>query len=154
LLEQMGLPPGRANLVMGRPRPIGDVMCSHPAVRIISFTGSTNVGKVLMANVAPYVKRLAMELGGNAPYLVMDDADLTLAADSLMANKFRCAGQTCVCANRVYGHRGVAAAFTREMADRVSKLKVGNGLKAQTDIGPLINRAAFDKVDRHVRDAI
>ena len=154
LLDQVGLPKGRANLVVGRPTPIGDTLCSHPAVRIISFTGSTEVGKVLMAKVAPHVKRLALELGGNAPYIVMEDADLTTAADALMANKFRCAGQTCVCANRVYVHRGVADAFTREMAERVSKLKVGDGLSTETDIGPLINRAAFDKVDRHVRDAL
>jgi succinate-semialdehyde dehydrogenase/glutarate-semialdehyde dehydrogenase len=139
---------------MGRPRPIGDTLCSHPSVRIISFTGSTEVGKVLMANVAPHVKRLALELGGNAPYIVMGDADLATAADALMANKFRCAGQTCVCANRVYVHRDVAESFTRQMAERVGKLHVGNGLEAHTDIGPLINRAAFDKVDRHVRDAV
>ena len=154
LLERVNIPAGRANLVVGRPTPIGDTMCSHPAVRIISFTGSTEVGMVLMAKVAPHVKRLAMELGGNAPYIVMDDADIPTAADALMANKFRCAGQTCVCANRVYVHRGIADAFTREVAERVAKLKVGDGLQQETDIGPLINRAAFDKVDRHVRDAI
>ena len=154
LLERVGLPPGRANLVIGLPTPIGDTLCSHPAVRIISFTGSTEVGMVLMGKVAPHVKRLALELGGNAPYIVMDDAEVTTAADALMANKFRCAGQTCVCANRVYVHHGIVESFAREMAERVGKLKVGDGLSSETDIGPLINRAAFDKVDRHVRDAI
>jgi succinate-semialdehyde dehydrogenase/glutarate-semialdehyde dehydrogenase len=154
LLERVGLPPGRANLILGRPKPLGDALCTHPTVRIISFTGSTEVGKTLMANVAPHVKRLALELGGNAPYIVMEDADLPAAADALMANKFRCAGQTCVCANRVYVHRDVADAFTHEMAERISTLKVGNGLEADTDIGPLINRASFDKVERHVRDAV
>jgi succinate-semialdehyde dehydrogenase / glutarate-semialdehyde dehydrogenase len=154
LLEKVGIPAGRANLVLGRPRPIGDTLCSHPAVRIISFTGSTEVGKVLMANVAPHVKRLAMELGGNAPYIVLADADLAVAADSLMANKFRCAGQTCVCANRILVHRDVAEAFTREMANRIAKLNVGNGLEEGVEIGPLINRDAFDKVAQHVKDAI
>jgi succinate-semialdehyde dehydrogenase/glutarate-semialdehyde dehydrogenase len=154
LMQQLDLPPGLVNLVIGRPKPIGQVLCSHPAVRIISFTGSTEVGKALIAQTAPYVKRLAMELGGNAPYIVMDDADLNVAADSLMANKFRCAGQTCVCANRVYVQRGIEKAFMAAVSDRVSKLRVGNGSDPQTDIGPLINRAAFDKVDRHVRDAI
>ncbi len=115
LLDRVDLPPGRANLILGQPKPLGDAMCSHPDVRIISFTGSTEVGKILMANVAPYVKRLALELGGNAPYMVMEDADLPAAADALMANKFRCAGQTCVCANRVYVHRGIAEAFSSEM---------------------------------------
>ncbi len=154
LLERVGLPAGVANLVLGPPGPIGDVLCSHPTVRIISFTGSTEVGKLLAAKVAPHVKRLALELGGNAPYLVLDDADLATAADALMANKFRCAGQTCVCANRILVHRKIAAEFTHAMAVRVAKLRVGHGLDPQTDIGPLIDRAAYDKVDRHVRDAV
>jgi succinate-semialdehyde dehydrogenase / glutarate-semialdehyde dehydrogenase len=154
LIESLDVPAGLLNLVIGRPKPIGDVLCSHPAVRVISFTGSTEVGKFLIAATAPYVKRLAMELGGNAPYIVMDDADVNLAADSLMANKFRCAGQTCVCANRVYVQRGIEKAFMSAMSERVVKLRVGNGSDPQTDIGPLINRAAFDKVDRHVRDAV
>jgi succinate-semialdehyde dehydrogenase/glutarate-semialdehyde dehydrogenase len=154
LIEQLDVPAGLLNLVIGRPKPIGQVLCSHPAVRIISFTGSTEVGKTLIEQTAPYVKRLAMELGGNAPYIVMEDAEVNLAADSLMANKFRCAGQTCVCANRVYVQRGIEKAFVAAVSERVARLKVGNGSDPQTDIGPLINRAAFDKVDRHVRDAI
>jgi succinate-semialdehyde dehydrogenase/glutarate-semialdehyde dehydrogenase len=154
LLEKLDLPTGLVNLVIGRPRPISKVLCSHPAVRLISFTGSTEVGKELMAQVAPYVKRLALELGGNAPFIVMDDADVDLAADALMMNKFRCAGQTCVCANRVYVQRGIEKAFLAAISERVSRLRVGNGSDPQTDVGPLINRAAFEKVDEHVQDAL
>ncbi len=154
LLEKSGLPAGRANLVIGQAAPIGDTLCAHPLVRLISFTGSTRVGKQLMANVAPHIKRLALELGGNAPFIVFDDADLDAAADALMSNKFRCAGQTCVCANRVLVHEKVVDRFTQAVTTRVAKLKVGNGLEPGVDMGPLINRAGFDKVNRHVNDAI
>ena len=154
LLERLTLPPGRLNLVIGSPAPIGEAICSHPAVRLISFTGSTEVGKLLIQKTAPHVKRLAMELGGNAPFVVMDDADVNAAADALIANKFRCAGQTCVCANRIYVQRGTAPAFTEAVVQRVQRLHVGNGLNPETDIGPLINRAGFEKVDRHVNDAL
>jgi succinate-semialdehyde dehydrogenase/glutarate-semialdehyde dehydrogenase len=155
LIERLdGVPRGLVNFVTGRPGPIGKVLCSHPAVRLISFTGSTEVGKVLIEQTAPYVKRLSMELGGNAPFIVMDDADENQAADALLANKFRCAGQTCVCANRVYVQRGIERSFVAAVSERVARLKVGNGTEPGTDIGPLINRAAFEKVDRHVRDAI
>jgi succinate-semialdehyde dehydrogenase/glutarate-semialdehyde dehydrogenase len=154
LLQRLELPPGRLNLVIGRPAPIGEVLCSHPAVRLISFTGSTEVGKLLIEKTAPYVKRLAMELGGNAPFIVMDDADINTAADALMANKFRCAGQTCVCANRVYVQRNVAGPFIEAIAGRVQRLRVGNGMDPDTDIGPLINRDGFEKVDQHVKDAL
>ncbi|MCS7033636.1 MAG: aldehyde dehydrogenase family protein, partial [Phycisphaerae bacterium] len=119
LLQPLDLPPGLANLVIGRPEPIGRVICSHPSVRLISFTGSTEVGRLLIAQSARQVKRLALELGGNAPFLVMEDADLAAAADALTANKFRCAGQTCVCANRVLVHWRVAEEFTRAVAARV-----------------------------------
>jgi succinate-semialdehyde dehydrogenase/glutarate-semialdehyde dehydrogenase len=154
LIEPLDIPAGTLNLVLGKPAPIGDTLCAHPAVRLISFTGSTAVGKHLIANTAPYVKRLAMELGGNAPFLVMEDADINAAAEALMSNKFRCAGQTCVCTNRVYVQRGAVEAFVAAISDRVRKLRVGNGMEEQTDIGPLINVAGFDKVDRHVRDAL
>lgn len=154
LLERLDVPPGRLNLVIGRPAPIGDVLCSHPAVRLISFTGSTAVGKYLIQATAPHVKRLALELGGNAPYIVLNDAEVDVAADALMANKFRCAGQTCVCANRIYVQRGVEPAFVEAISERVRRLTVGNGMEPQVDIGPLINRAAFEKVDRHVKDAL
>lgn len=153
LLDTLDIPKGRLNLVMGASGPIGDTLCSHPAVRLISFTGSTEIGKVLMANVAPHVKRLALELGGNAPYIVLDDADLTVAADALMANKFRCAGQTCVCANRIYLHQKIERDFLDLVVQRVKKLRVGNGLEPGVDIGPLINREGWDKVQQHVEDA-
>jgi succinate-semialdehyde dehydrogenase/glutarate-semialdehyde dehydrogenase len=152
--ERAGIPAGRLNLVVGPSAPIGDVLCRHPAVRVISFTGSTEVGRELIAKTAPYVKRLALELGGNAPFIVFEDADLAVAVDALLSNKFRASGQTCVCTNRVYVHRRIAESFTSAVAERVRKLRVGNGLEPQTDIGPLINRDAFDKVAAHVRDAI
>jgi len=154
LLDQLSLPAGVANLVIGRPAPIGDVLCAHPAVRLISFTGSTEVGRLLMRNSAPFVKRLSLELGGNAPFIVMDDADIPAAVDALMLNKFRCAGQTCVCANRILVQSKVADAFAAEISKRVAKLRVGNGIEPGTDIGPLINQAAVEKVKRHVDDAL
>lgn len=154
LLEKMGLPMQRLNLVMGRAAPIGKVFCEHPAVRVISFTGSTATGALLARQAAPHIKRLALELGGNAPCIVFEDADMERAADALVANKFRCAGQTCVCANRVYVHEDIHARFVESLAARISKLKSGNGLDPETDIGPLIDRAAFEKVQAHVADAL
>ncbi|MEX2213419.1 MAG: NAD-dependent succinate-semialdehyde dehydrogenase [Phycisphaeraceae bacterium] len=154
LLAKLDLPAGKVNLLIGSPQTIGDVLCQHPSVRLISFTGSTEVGRLLLHNTADYVKRLTLELGGNAPFIVFDDADLDAAADHLMANKFRGSGQTCVCANRVYVHRLVVDAFAQKLAQRVKKLKVGNGLEPDTDIGPLIDENAFKKVKRHVDDAI
>ena len=154
LIEQIGLPPGKANLVLGPAGEIGNALCEHPAVRVISFTGSTSVGKKLIADTAPHLKRLALELGGNAPFIVFDDADVDRAVDQLMANKFRGAGQTCVCANRVYVQQGIADTFAEKLAARVSTIKVGNGMEAGITMGPLIDRRAFDKVKRHVDDAI
>jgi len=154
ILDQFHLPAGRFNLVIGKAGPIGEVLCAHPAVRLISFTGSTVVGRLLMAQAAPYVKRLALELGGNAPFMVFDDADIEAAVNALMLNKFRCAGQTCVCANRVLVARSVQKDFTDAIAARVAALRVGDGLDASTDIGPLINRGAVEKVNRHVTDAL
>jgi succinate-semialdehyde dehydrogenase/glutarate-semialdehyde dehydrogenase len=154
LLRQLDLPAGRLNLVIGSPEPISDAIFAHPAVRLVSLTGSTAVGKLLIQKSAAGVKRLALELGGNAPYIVMDDADIDAAADALMANKFRCAGQTCVCANRIYVQQGIGSKFNEAIAQRVAKLHVGNGMEPQTDIGPLINREGFQKVDHHVRDAV
>ena len=154
LLEKIGLPMQRLNLVMGRAAPIGKVFCEHPAVRVISFTGSTEIGAFLARQAAPHIKRLALELGGNAPCIVFEDADVEQAADALIANKFRCAGQTCVCANRVFVHEDIHDRFVESLAARMSQLKVGNGLDADTHIGPLINRAAFEKVQAHVADAL
>ncbi|MCC7349464.1 MAG: NAD-dependent succinate-semialdehyde dehydrogenase [Phycisphaerales bacterium] len=154
LLQTLDLDKGRANLVIGQPKPIGEVLCTHPAVRLISFTGSTEVGRLLMASTAPQIKRLGLELGGNAPFIVMEDANLPNAVQALMANKFRCAGQTCVCTNRVYVQASVEKEFIAMAAERIRLLRVGNGLDAQTQIGPLIHRQAFDKVDRHVKEAL
>ena len=114
LMEQIGLPPGKANLLLGPAGEISDVLCEHAAVRIISFTGSTGVGKKLMAATAPHLKRLALELGGNAPFIVFDDADVDSAVSNFMSNKFRGSGQTCVCANRLYVQSGIAARIGRK----------------------------------------
>ena len=154
LLDSLRLPDGLANLVIGDAAAIGGVLCIHPAVRSISFTGSTEVGKLLLAQTAPHVKRLTLELGGNAPFIVFGDADLDAAADHLMQNKFRAAGQTCVCANRIYVHRTVAAAFTAKVVERAARLRVGDGMQPDVDLGPLIDRAGFDKVRAHVEDAL
>ncbi len=154
LLEQLELPSGKANLVLGPAGEISDVLCEHPAVRVISFTGSTSVGKKLATATAPHLKRLSLELGGNAPFIVFADADLQQAVDQLVTNKFRGAGQTCVCANRVYVQRGIADAFAARLVERVNSMKVGNGMDRDVDIGPLIDRQAFDKVARHVDDAL
>jgi succinate-semialdehyde dehydrogenase/glutarate-semialdehyde dehydrogenase len=154
IARQAGLPAGMINLVIGSAEPISETMCQHPAVRLISFTGSTEVGKLLAASTAPHVKRLALELGGNAPFIVFEDADLESAADALMANKFRGSGQTCVCTNRVYAHAQIMESFVNLVAQRVRNLSVGDGMDPETDIGPLIDRAGFDKVAEHVADAL
>lgn len=154
IVDRLGVPPGVANLVTGKAGPIGDVLCTHPAVRLISFTGSTEVGKLLASKAAPHLKRLSLELGGNAPFIVFADADLEKAAKELMTNKFRASGQTCICTNRVYVEEAVAEKFVALVVDHVSRLKVGNGMEPDSDIGPLINREGFDKVAEHVRDAM
>ncbi len=154
LIERIGLPPGKANLVLGPASEISDVLCEHPAVRVISFTGSTAVGRKLAADSAPHLKRLSLELGGNAPFIVFDDADIDHAADQLMANKFRGAGQTCVCANRVYIQKSIADVFVKKLVTCVNTLRVGNGMEAGVTMGPLIDRKAYDKVKQHVDDAI
>jgi succinate-semialdehyde dehydrogenase/glutarate-semialdehyde dehydrogenase len=152
--ERAGVPPGLVNLVIGRPEPIGAVLCSHPVIRVLSFTGSTEVGKLLLRDTAPHIKRLALELGGNAPFIVFGDAGIEAAADALMLNKFRCSGQTCVCSNRIYVQHEIADELVVAVVARVEKLRVGHGLEAGTDIGPLINRNGFDKVATHVADAL
>lgn len=154
VMDKLDLPDGMVNLVMGKASVIGKVLCEHPDVPMLSFTGSTEVGRQLILDTAPQIKKLALELGGNAPFIVFDDADLDAAADNLVANKFRGGGQTCVCANRIFVHEKVADAFAGKLADRVAGLTVGNGLESGVDIGPLINRAGFDKVRRHLEDAL
>lgn len=154
LLDRLDMPKGFVNLVMGSASTIGKVLCEHPHVPVISFTGSTEVGKQLIDMTKDRVKRLSLELGGNAPYVVFADADLTAAADHLLANKFRAGGQTCVCTNRVLVQREVAEKFAGLVAERTAKLKVGDGLAPDTDIGPLIDRAGWEKVRDHVKDAL
>lgn len=152
--EHLDLPPGMVNLVMGPAGPIGDTLCAHPDVPMISFTGSTGVGQQLIESTHKNVKRLGLELGGNAPYIVFDDAELDKAADYLMANKFRGSGQTCVCANRILVQKGAVEAFTEKVVERANKLRVGDGMEEGTDVGPLINKSGFDKVRNHVKDAL
>ena len=154
VLDGLDLKPGAVNLVFGDAPAIGQAMCSHAAVRVLSFTGSTAVGKLLAAQCAPHVKRVSLELGGNAPFLVFADADLPRAVDALMASKFRSAGQTCVCANRVYVARTIAEPFIAALVARVDALKVGVGSLPGVEIGPLIDQGAWSKVDRHVREAV
>lgn len=155
LLEQeVRLPAGWANLVPGSAGAIADALLGHPEVAVISFTGSTEVGKELIVKSAAQVKRVALELGGNAPYIVFADADLDKAVEQLMANKFRGSGQTCVCANRILVERSVAPEFAARLAKRVNALRLGNGLEESTDIGPLVDRAGYEKVRHHLNDAL
>ncbi len=154
LMDKLDLPDGMVNLVMGKASVIGKVLCEHKDVPMLSFTGSTEVGRRLILDTAEQVKKLALELGGNAPFIVFDDADLDAAADNLIANKFRGGGQTCVCANRVFIHEKVAEAFGQKLAERVNRMTVGDGMKDGVDIGPLVNQAGFDKVKRHLEDAL
>jgi succinate-semialdehyde dehydrogenase/glutarate-semialdehyde dehydrogenase len=152
--QAAGVPDGVFNVVTGRPGEIGEVLTGHPTVRKLTFTGSTAVGKTLMAKCAPTVKRLSLELGGNAPFMVFDTADLDRAVEGVMASKFRNAGQTCVCANRILVQAGVYDRFLERLEARVRALKVGDGLDPSVDIGPLINASAVDKVQDHLADAL
>ena len=154
LAERAGIPAGVFNIVTGDAPAIGKVMCEHPTVRFVGFTGSTPVGKTLMRQAASTVKRVGLELGGNAPFIVFDDADLDAAVEGAMISKFRNAGQTCVCANRIYAQEGVYDAFVEKLARKVMELKVGNGVDVGVTQGPLITKAALDKVTRHVNDAV
>jgi succinate-semialdehyde dehydrogenase/glutarate-semialdehyde dehydrogenase len=153
--ERAGLPPGVLNIVTGHDAAaIGGEMTAHPKVRKLSFTGSTAVGKTLMAQCAHGVKRVSLELGGNAPFIVFDDADLDAAVAGAIASKFRNTGQTCVCANRLLVQDGVYDAFAAKLADAVRALRVGDGLRGDTDQGPLIDAKALEKVEAHVADAV
>jgi len=154
LAERAGIPAGVVNIVTGLPAAIGAELTANPTVRKLSFTGSTRVGSMLMAQCAPTVKRLSLELGGNAPFIVFDDADLDAAVGGAIASKFRNGGQTCVCSNRILVQAGIHDAFAARLAARVAAMKVGPGTAAGTDIGPMINRAATEKIARHVADAV
>ena len=153
LAEQAGLPPGLLNVVTGDAQHIGQVLCDSTLVKKLSFTGSTRVGKLLMRQCADTVKKLSLELGGNAPFIVFDDADIQVAIDGLVASKFRNTGQTCVCANRVLVQSGIYKQFVKAVVRTVQQLKVGDGLQSGTDLGPLISQAGFDKVHDLVDDA-
>jgi succinate-semialdehyde dehydrogenase/glutarate-semialdehyde dehydrogenase len=153
LAEDVGYPKGVINIVTGDAPAIGGAMMARPELRKVTFTGSTNVGKLLIRQSADTVKKVSMELGGNAPFIVFDDADLDRAIDGVMASKFRNSGQTCVCANRVFVQAGVHDEFVAKLVEKTRALKLGNGMDAGVTQGPLINQAALKKVEGFVEDA-
>lgn len=154
LAAEAGVPAGVLNVVTGDAAAIGEALTASPQVAKLSFTGSTAVGRKLLAQCANTVKRVSLELGGNAPFIVFEDADLDAAVEGCIASKFRNNGQTCVCANRIYVQDGVYEAFARKLADAVRKLRVGNGLEEGVSLGPLIDQRAVHKVEAHVADAL
>jgi succinate-semialdehyde dehydrogenase/glutarate-semialdehyde dehydrogenase len=154
LAERAGVPKGVFNVVTGSAKDIGGELTANPIVRKITFTGSTEVGRVLMAQSAETIKKVSLELGGNAPFLVFDDADLDAAVEGAMISKYRNAGQTCVCANRILVQDKVYDAFAEKLAAKVKALKVGPGTEAGVNIGPLIDQNAVAKVEEHISDAV
>jgi len=154
LAERAGVPKGVFSVVTGKASELGGEMTSNPLVRKLTFTGSTEIGKKLMAQCAGTLKKVSLELGGNAPFIVFDDADLDAAVQGAIASKYRNTGQTCVCANRLLVQEGVYDQFVAKLADAVSKLRVGDGLKGATDQGPLIDAKAVTKVEEHIADAV
>jgi len=154
LAEEAGIPAGVIQVVTGKSSVIGEILTGDARIHKLSFTGSTEVGRTLMAQCAPTIKKLSLELGGNAPFIVFDDADLEKAATGLIASKYRNAGQTCVCANRVYVQDSIKDKFLDVFVKKVAELKVGNGLEEGVDIGPLINKKALDKVQALLKDAL
>ncbi|MBJ6134871.1 NAD-dependent succinate-semialdehyde dehydrogenase [Ochrobactrum sp. Q0168] len=154
LAEKAGIPAGVLQIVTGKAREIGAELTSNDSVRKLSFTGSTEVGRLLMAQCAPTIKRVSLELGGNAPFIVFDDADLDAAVEGAMISKYRNAGQTCVCANRIYVQRGIYDKFAEKLAEKVKALKVGNGTEPGVVIGPMIEEKAITKVKAHIEDAV
>lgn len=154
LADRAGFPKGVINIVTGKPEGIGAELTANPVVRKLSFTGSTAVGKRLMEQCASTVKNISLELGGNAPFIVFDDADIGAAVAGVMASKYRNTGQTCVCANRLLIQENIYDEFAARLAQAVNRLIVGNGLKKETQQGPLINMAAVEKVESHINDAV
>lgn len=154
LAERAGIPPGVINVVTGGAAEIAGELCANPLVRKISFTGSTEIGRSLMRACADTIKKLSLELGGNAPFIVFDDADIDAAVDGAMIAKFRNNGQTCVCANRIFVQSGIYDVFADRLSRRVAELRVGNGLEAGVQVGPLIDARALAKVEEHIDDAI
>jgi len=154
LAERAGVPPGVLNVVTGASGPIGKELTTNPIVRKFTFTGSTAVGKQLMAQCASTVKKVSLELGGNAPFIVFDDADINAAVDGAIGSKFRNAGQTCVCANRILVQEGIYEEFARKLAAKVAAMKIGSGLEDGVMQGPLIDMEAVEKVEEHIADAV
>ena len=157
LAQRAGMPPGVLNIVTSDGAgsvEVGQVLCASDTVRHLSFTGSTEVGRILMQQCAPTIKKVSLELGGNAPFIVFDDADLASAVEGAMVSKYRNAGQTCVCANRLYAQDGIYDAFVAKLAERSKSIKVGSGFEAGVTQGPLIDDQAIAKVERHVADAL
>lgn len=154
LAERAGVPKGVFNVVTGSAGEMGAELTSNPIIRKLSFTGSTEIGKLLMEQCAGTVKKVSMELGGNAPFIVFDDADLDAAVQGAIASKYRNTGQTCVCANRLLVQEGVYEAFTKKLIEAVGKLKVGNGFEAGVNQGPLIDLKGVEKVEEHIADAV
>jgi succinate-semialdehyde dehydrogenase/glutarate-semialdehyde dehydrogenase len=153
LAHRAGFPPGVVNIVTGSAAAIGGELCANPKVRKLSFTGSTEIGRQLMRDVAPTIKKLSLELGGNAPFIVFDDADLDAAAEGALISKYRNAGQTCVCTNRFFVHEKVYDAFAAKFAAKIAGLKVGRGTEAGVTQGPMIDMDAVAKVEEHIADA-
>ncbi|MFV8907307.1 NAD-dependent succinate-semialdehyde dehydrogenase [Serratia fonticola] len=154
LAQDAGIPAGVLQVVTGEAAQVGKVLCDSPVVRKLSFTGSTEVGRILMAQCAPTIKKLSLELGGNAPVIVFDDANLDAAVAGIMASKFRNSGQTCVCANRIYVQDGIYDRLVDKLVAAVEQLKVGDGTQEGTTQGPLIDEAAIEKVQSHIDDAL
>jgi len=154
LAERAGVPKGLLSVLTGSASQIGGEMTRSPIVRKLTFTGSTEVGRTLMKQSADTIKKLSLELGGNAPFIVFDDADVDAAVEGAMVSKYRNTGQTCVCANRLYVQRGVLEAFTQKLVAKVNALKVGNGTEAGVNQGPLIDAKAVEKIEEHVADAV
>ncbi|MCG2839787.1 NAD-dependent succinate-semialdehyde dehydrogenase [Sandaracinobacter sp. RS1-74] len=154
LAEEAGLDPRLLSVITGSASAIAAEFTSNPAVRKLSFTGSTEIGKQLYAAAAQNVQKISLELGGNAPFIVLDDADLDAAVEGAIQSKFRNAGQTCVCANRIYAQSGIHDAFVEKLAARIARLKIGNGAEPGVDIGPLIDMAAVEKTEEHIADAV
>lgn len=154
LAVQAGIPAGVLQIVTGSASEIGEVLCKDERIHKLSFTGSTEVGRILMEKSSSTLKKLSMELGGNAPFIVFDDADIAKAVDGLIASKYRNAGQTCICANRIYLHEKIHDKFIKQLIKKVKNLKVGNGLDEDTDIGALINLEAIEKIEQLLADAV
>lgn len=154
LANRAGVPAGIINVITGASREIGGELTGNPIVRKLTFTGSTEVGKILLKQCADTVKKVSMELGGNAPFIVFDDADVDAAVQGAMASKYRNTGQTCVCANRIYVQAGVYDEFVEKFSAAVNAMVIGDGLKGETQQGPLINMAAVEKVEEHIADAL